>query len=71
MIPEDIKKGITVISPERFTGGQNTYKLDPSVTVKFGDYIQITVEYERTKIANLEVAMNAMEWIMLDLGIIK
>lgn len=71
MIPEDIKKGITVISPERFTGGQNTYKLDPSVTVKFGDYIQITVEYERTKKANLEAAMNAMEWIMLDLGIIK
>lgn len=72
MIPEDIKKGLTVIYPDRFIkGGQNTYKLDPSVTVKFGDYIEITVAHERNKKDNLEAAMNAMEWIMLDLGIIK
>lgn len=71
MIPEYIKKGLTIKYPDRFTGGQNTYTLDPSVTVKFGDYIEITVAHERNKKDNLEVAMNAMEWIMLDLGIIK
>jgi len=71
MIPDDIKKMLTVTSPNRFSNGQNTYKLDPSVTVKFGDYIEITVAHERSKKENLEVAMNAMEWVMLDLGIIK
>jgi hypothetical protein len=73
MIPEYIKKGLTIEYPDRFNnkGGQSCGSIDPSVTLKFGDYIEITIAHERSKKANLEVAMNAMEWIMLDLGIIK